>query len=91
MKTIHLLRHAKSTWKDVDLADHQRPLTKRGRATAKAIAAYMKRSRIEPDMVLCSTAVRAKGTLEPIAKRLKPAKVVFEAGIYEVQQRRLWK
>ncbi len=91
MKTFHLLRHAKSSWKDVDLADHERPLTKRGRATAKAIARYMKRSRIEPDVVLCSTAVRAKETLAPIAKRLKPAKVVFESGIYEVPQRQLWK
>jgi phosphohistidine phosphatase len=91
MKTIYLLRHAKSSWKDVNLADHERPLTERGRSTAKAIAAYMKRERIELDMVLCSTAVRAKQTLEPLAKRLKPAKVVFESGIYEVPQRLLWK
>jgi len=91
MKTLHLLRHAKSSWKEPGLDDHERPLSKRGRAAASAIAKHMKRTAIAPDIVLCSTAVRAKETLEPIAKKLKPAKVIFEAGIYEVAENELWK
>jgi len=91
MKTLHLLRHAKSSWKQVGLDDHERPLSKRGRAAASAMAKHMRRSEIAPDVVLCSTAVRAKETLEPIAKRLKPSKVRFERGIYEVSGRKLWK
>ena len=91
MKTLHLLRHAKSSWKEPGLDDHERPLSKRGRAAADAIAKHMKRTAIAPDIVLCSTAVRTKETLEPIAKKLKPAKVIFEAGIYEVAERELWK
>src|SRR6516162_7211643 len=61
------------------------------RAAASAIARHMKRTAIAPDIVLCSTAVRTKETLEPIAKKLKPAKVIFEARIYEVTERELWK
>ena len=91
MKTLHLLRHAKSSWEQVGLDDHERPLSERGRAAASAMAKHMERARIAPDVILCSTAIRAKGTLEPIAKRLKPPKVVFERGIYEVSERKLWK
>jgi len=91
MKTLHLLRHAKSSWKEPGLDDHERPLSKRGRAAASAIAKHMKRTAIAPDIVLCSTAVRTKETLEPIAKKLKLAKVIFEAGIYEVAENELWK
>ena len=91
MKTLHLLRHAKSSWRQVGLDDHERPLSKRGRAAARAVAKHMGRAGMAPDIVLCSTAVRTKETLEPIAKRLKPAKVLFERGIYEVSERKLWK
>jgi phosphohistidine phosphatase len=91
MKTLHLLRHAKSSWKDTALEDHERPLSKRGREVAKTMAKYLRRAKVAPDIVLCSTAVRAKQTLDPIAKRLRPARVVFERGIYEVPQRKLWK
>ncbi|MGO8916480.1 MAG: SixA phosphatase family protein [Stellaceae bacterium] len=90
MKTLHLLRHAKSSWKDLALDDHERPLSKRGRAAAKDMAKYMERAKIAPDIVLCSTAIRARQTLAPIAKRVKPAQVVLERGIYEVSQRELW-
>src|SRR5215831_846306 len=91
MKTLHLLRHAKSSWKGVGLDDHERPLSKRGRTAASAMAQHMEGAGIDPDVVLCSTAVRAKETLAPIAKKLRPAKVVFERGIYEVPGRKLWK
>lgn len=91
MKTLHLLRHAKSSWKDPTLDDHERPLSKRGRAAAKTMARFLEEAELAPDVVLCSTAVRAKQTLGPIVKRLRPAKVIFERGIYEVPQRKLWK
>lgn len=90
MKTLHLLRHAKSSWKDPGLEDHERPLAKRGRKTAETIAAYLQRAELAPDLVICSTAVRARQTLDPIAKAIKPPKVVLERGIYEAAQRKLW-
>jgi phosphohistidine phosphatase len=91
MKTLLLLRHAKSSWKDPALDDHERPLSKRGRATAKMIGAYLRREKIRPDVVICSSAVRARETLAPISKEIKPPKVVLEKDIYEVPQRKLWK
>ena len=68
MKSLHLLRHAKSSWKDPGLNDHDRPLSKRGRQTAKMMAAYLRRAKIAPDLEICSTAMRAQQTLDPIAK-----------------------
>jgi phosphohistidine phosphatase len=90
MKSLHLLRHAKSSWKDPGLNDHDRPLSKRGRQTAKMIAAYLRRAKIAPGLVICSTAMRARQTLDPIAKAKKPPKVVLEREIYGGAQRALW-
>src|SRR5580704_590522 len=90
MKSLHLLRHAKSSWKDRGLNDHDRPLSKRGRRTAKMMAAYLRRAKIAPDLVICSTAMRAQQTLDPIAKAKKPLKVVLERAIYGGAQRALW-
>lgn len=90
MKTLHLLRHAKSDWKGSDLDDHDRPLSKRGRQTAKSIAAYLRRAKIAPELVICSTAVRAGQTLAPIAKAIEPPKVLLERGIYDITQQKIW-
>jgi phosphohistidine phosphatase len=78
MKTVYLLRHDKSSWKNPGLDDHERPLNRRGRQVAKRMEEYLWRAKVAPDVVLCSTAVRAKQTLDPIAKRIRPPKVVFE-------------
>jgi phosphohistidine phosphatase len=64
MKTLYLLRHAKSSWNDETLADHERPLAGRGRKAAKRIAEYMRAEGIVPALGLCSSARRARETLE---------------------------
>lgn len=66
MKTLYFLRHAKSDWSDFSLPDYQRPLNDRGRRACQKIGRAMKRLSIEPQMVLCSTAVRAQETLERV-------------------------
>jgi phosphohistidine phosphatase len=68
---LYLLRHAKSSWKDASLPDHDRPLAPRGRKASKAIGRYLRDHDIEPELVLCSSATRARQTLE----RLGPAGV----------------
>ena len=60
MLTLSLLRHAKSSWADPDLADTERPLAKRGMKAAPLVGAVMKREDLTPDLVLCSPAVRAR-------------------------------
>ena len=79
MKFLYLLRHAKSSWKDPGMDDHDRPLNKRGRHGAKIVAKYLRKSEITFDLVICSTATRAKQTLEPIVKEVNPPKVIFDA------------
>ncbi len=63
MLTLSLLRHAKSSWDDPALADHDRPLSKRGTKAAPEIAKYLKREELLPNLVLCSGAVRTRATL----------------------------
>ena len=58
-----LLRHAKSDWSGKP-GDHERPLAPRGRKNAPQIGAYMRDKAYNPALVLCSTALRAKQTLE---------------------------
>ncbi len=83
MKTIFLLRHAKSSWDDDSLPDHDRPLSKRGRAAAPRIGAYMYGAGYLPDLVLCSTATRTRRTLDAVLSQLgvEPA-IEFHEELY---------
>ena len=68
MKSLHLLRHAKSSWKEPGLGDIERPLNRRGLGACTAMAAYMVRRAIVPDLVLCSPARRARETLDRLSQ-----------------------
>ncbi len=61
MKTVYLLRHAKSSWKH-DLPDHKRPLKKRGRNDAVLVSEFVKNKLAAPQHLFTSDAVRAKST-----------------------------
>jgi phosphohistidine phosphatase len=77
------MRHAKSSWDDPDLADHDRPLTPRGLKAASRMAERMVRDEIAPALVLCSSARRARETLAPIQLATgNAAKVEVEEGLY---------
>jgi phosphohistidine phosphatase len=67
MRTLYLLRHAKSSWDRADLADHARPLAPRGQRATKRLAKHLRRAGISPALVLCSSAERARETLDGIA------------------------
>ena len=84
MKTLLLLRHAKSAWSDPRLDDHDRPLNGRGERAAKAMADHIARQGPHPDLILCSTAMRTRQTLAPLLKRLpSPAPPIsLENGLY---------
>src|SRR3954470_10762829 len=82
-KTLHLLRHAKSSWDDGRLTDHERPLSARGVQAAQRIAGHFSRTQIRPDLVLCSSAVRTQETLAAIATALgDKTEVRIEAELY---------
>jgi phosphohistidine phosphatase len=84
MKRLFLLRHAKSSWKDSSLPDHDRPLAGRGKRASKTMATYMRENGIEPALVLCSSATRARETLARVAPGLGGSpEVRIESELYE--------
>ena len=70
MKTLILMRHAKSSWKFPEFSDKDRPLTKRGERDAPRMGKLLKKEEIIPDRILSSTAVRAAATAEAVAQKL---------------------
>ncbi len=62
MKTLFVLRHAKSSWDDPDLADFDRPLNKRGTTSAPFMGGLMASNGFSPDVILSSPAARARET-----------------------------
>lgn len=82
MHALHLLRHAKSSWADDELDDHDRPLSKRGRRDAEAMALHLAARGGTPDLVLSSTAARARATLAPLLERLKPKRILLDRDLY---------
>jgi len=59
---IMLMRHAKSSWKDRELRDYDRPLNKRGKKDAPAMGAFLEKTGMVPDVIISSPAVRARTT-----------------------------
>ena len=90
LKRLYLLRHAKSSWDDAGIADHGRPLAPRGRKATTLIAEHLRREQITPDLVLCSSARRARETLEGISPPLDgDIPVEVEKGLYGASERDL--
>ena len=87
-RRLVLMRHAKSDWPD-GVADHERPLAKRGRRDAPRIGRWLGESGYVPDAVVCSTAVRARETWALASSGLSEAvpgaspAVRYEPRVYE--------
>ena len=85
MRELILFRHAKSSWTEPDLDDHDRPLNARGKQAAPSMGQYMRDHAISPELILCSTSLRTKQTLAlafPGLENGHPA-VVYTREIYE--------
>ncbi len=86
MKILLLLRHAKSSWKHPELADHDRPLNKRGKQAAPRMGALLRDQDLTPDLIITSTAARALNTAELVAEAcgyehdLKRTRKLYEGG-----------
>lgn len=82
MPRLHLLRHAKSGYPD-GVEDHERPLARRGREAARSIGRHLAKTAGDIDLVLCSTAVRARETLNQVLLGFDERPTVrFEDGLY---------
>jgi phosphohistidine phosphatase len=82
VKRLLLIRHAKSSWDDPALADHERPLAPRGQRAAERIAEHLGGSDAAIDLVLCSSSRRTRETLERLSAPFGRAEVLVEDGLY---------
>jgi phosphohistidine phosphatase len=84
MKKLFLIRHAKSSWENLNLDDFDRPLNKRGEKDAPFMAEILKEKNIIPDLIISSPALRTKLTAEIIAEKIGFIdKISFDKTIYE--------
>lgn len=81
MPRLYLLRHAKSSWDDPTLDDHERPLTRRGVRAAARIAALLAEASDPPRLALVSPARRTLDTLAPLREALA-LRVAIEPALY---------
>jgi phosphohistidine phosphatase len=82
-RQLLLLRHAKSSWDDPSLADHDRPLSKRGRKAAAAMRAAILSRDLAPDLALVSTARRARETFAALEPWPRSLRVMFLDALYD--------
>ncbi|MGD9186569.1 MAG: histidine phosphatase family protein [Desulfobacteraceae bacterium] len=93
MKTLTLIRHAKSSWKYPDLADYDRPLNKRGRRDAAMMAERLNVRGFSPQRILTSPAVRALRTAEAMAaaidlstQQIEITPLIYGGGVQDLLQ-----
>jgi phosphohistidine phosphatase len=91
MKTLYLVRHAKSSWKQPELSDFERPLNKRGKNNAPFMGKLLSDKGVNPELVISSPAKRASVTAKIIASEINypEEKIVFDENIYEATGRNL--
>jgi phosphohistidine phosphatase len=90
MKTLLLLRHAKSSRKDNGLRDFDRPLNQRGLKTAPSIGRLMRKRKLQPDLVLSSPAERARQTTQLVIEAAGlETELRYDERIYEASVERL--
>jgi phosphohistidine phosphatase len=91
MRTLTLIRHAKSSWKENSLKDFDRPLNKRGLQNAPMMGGILKKQGVKFDLVVTSPAVRALSTAKLIAQQLDypEGNLRLEPGLYDADVQQL--
>ncbi|HEX5708209.1 MAG TPA: histidine phosphatase family protein [Pyrinomonadaceae bacterium] len=90
MKTLLLMRHAKSSWKDASMRDFERPLNERGRRSAPLMGRLMRRRKLQPDLVVSSPAERARETTALVTEsaalrsNVRYDERIYEAGVAQL-------
>jgi phosphohistidine phosphatase len=90
MKTLYLLRHAKSSWNDSSLRDFDRPLNERGKADAPLIGKHLASENLSDPLIICSPALRTRETVELVLRNANVhVEPRFDERIYEASLRDL--
>jgi phosphohistidine phosphatase len=86
MKTLLIMRHAKSSWNELNIPDHDRPLNRRGKHDAPLMGKLLRDQKITLDLIISSTAVRAETTANLIAKGSKyNGEIVLDNLVYSAE------
>lgn len=90
MKTLLLMRHAKSSWKIKNIHDHERPLNKRGRRDAPKMGHLLLERELMPQIILSSSALRSRQTAELVAETVGySAEVLYRDDLYMAEPDRI--
>jgi phosphohistidine phosphatase len=90
MKTLLLMRHAKSSWKESNIPDHDRPLNRRGKHDAPLMGKLLRDQKMNLDLIISSTALRAETTANFIAKAVRyKGEIILDKMIYNAKSRDL--
>jgi phosphohistidine phosphatase len=90
MKTLYLLRHARSGWKEPGRQDFDRPLNGHGREEAPQVGRFIRKKKLRVDLMLCSPAARARETAALVSQTAGlSAKLLYDERIYEADAARL--
>jgi phosphohistidine phosphatase len=91
MKTLYLIRHAKSSWDNHDISDFERDLNQRGKQDAPLMAKIIRQKKIRPDLIISSPAVRAintanifAGILDYPVEKIEANEKLYDAGLKEL-------
>lgn len=82
MKELIIARHAKSSWKNLEILDVERPLNRRGYTDANTVGKYLRLKKVNPDILITSPAVRAFSTATIYARHLE-----FDSKDFKVDNR----
>lgn len=89
MKHLHLLRHANAEPNGFGFSDFARPLTEQGQKEAKEVGQYLHHNKITFDFVMCSAALRAQETLEPLKPYLGTQVIEISDNFYNISEDRI--
>ncbi|MEZ4907899.1 MAG: histidine phosphatase family protein [Saprospiraceae bacterium] len=89
MKTVYFMRHAKSSWDNLSLSDHDRPLNSRGIKNATNMAKYLKDKNETIDIIISSTALRAFETAEHFNEIIQTYNLIKEPNLYHSSPREI--
>ena len=82
MKTLLIMRHAKSSWDDAKMSDFERPLNERGLRTAPLMGEIINQKRLQPELILSSPAERAKQTAQMVKESAQlKSEIIFNEKI----------
>ncbi len=82
IKHLLLMRHAKSSWSDAGLRDHERPLNGRGRRAARTIGQILRLRGFAPDIIWSSDSVRTRETVARAFSEMKPEQIIWLENFY---------